>query len=143
MTMNFLWLRLCVAVLASALLTSCESISLASQAPLLGATWTLTELDGRPAGGGQGNRPATLMLDVNSPRASGFAGCNQFGGNYALQPPALQLSSLVSTRMACGGDGDALERRYLAALTSTRTYRLEGKTLQLLNEQRVLARFER
>lgn len=140
---NALWLRLCAAVLMVAGLASCESISLASQAPLLGASWTLIELDNQPAGDGLGNRPATLTLDVNSPRAYGFAGCNQFSGNYAMQPPALQFSNLVNTRMACPGDGDALERRYLAALAATRVYRLEGKVLQLLNEQRVLARFER
>lgn len=135
--------RTCAAAAVLAALAGCQSISLVSQAPLLGVTWTLVELDGRPAGGGQGSRPATLMLDVDTPRANGFAGCNQFSGNYALQPPSLQISSLVSTRMACAGDGDALERRYLAALSAACSYRLEGKVLQLLHEQRVLARFER
>ena len=135
--------RLCTAGLLAGLLASCERIRRVSPAPLLGATGTLVELEGQSAGGGQASRPATLMLDVNTTRASGFAGCNQFGGSYALQPPSLQFSGLVNTRMACPGDGDVLERRYLAALVATRSYRLEGKVLQLLNGQRVLARFER
>lgn len=124
-------------------LASCVSIGLVHQAPLLGAEWTLVALDSQPAGGGQGNRPGTLTLGIDAPRASGFAGCNRFAGNYALQPPALRFTDTVSTRMACA-EGDALERRYLAALAATRHYKLDGKVLELLAEEgRVLARFER
>jgi putative lipoprotein len=130
--------------LAAALATTaaCQSLSLVTEAPLLGVVWTLTELDGQPAGGGEGRQPATLTLEIDTPRASGFAGCNRFTGNYALQPPSLQFSGMASTRMACP-EGEALERRYLAALAATRDYRLEGKVLQLRDEQRVLARFQR
>ncbi len=109
-----------------------------SSASLTGREWRLVELGGRPAGTGAGDRAATLRLEEG--RASGFAGCNGFGGGYDADGSRLTFSTLASTRMACE-QGMQLERDYLAALEATRTFRLTPQGLELLGEGGVLARF--
>ncbi|MGN6317317.1 META domain-containing protein [Trinickia sp.] len=60
----------------------------------------------------------TLTLDTRSGerRASGFAGCNRFGGAYTLTSGKLGFGPLAATRMACGENADRIERVYLDAL---------------------------
>lgn len=110
----------------------------ASSATPAGREWRLVELGGRPAGTGAGDRAATLRLEEG--RASGFAGCNSFGGGYLMAGNNLVMPTLAATRMACA-QGMELERDYLAALEATRTFRLTPQGLELLGESGVLARF--
>lgn len=109
-------------------------------APLAGTEWTLVELGGRAAPAGAGGRSATLTLADG--RASGFAGCNQFGAGFVAADPALTFSAVISTRMACSA-GMELERDYTAALEATRSYRLTSAGLELIGQGGVLARFAR
>lgn len=76
--------------------------------------------DGHPVFDVPANQAAapTLTLDTRSGerRASGFAGCNRFGGAYALTSGKLTFGPLAATRMACGETADRIERTYLDAL---------------------------
>jgi heat shock protein HslJ len=102
-------------------------------------TWSLVELNGRPAGTGAGGQPATLQLAAD--QASGFAGCNRFSSTYTLSGTALRFTGPVSTRMACAA-GMELEQAYLSVITATRAYRVTDSTLELLGDGgTVLARF--
>lgn len=86
-------------------------------------------------------RPATLRFD--SGRASGFAGCNQFGGPYALEgTDVIRLGPLAMTKMACDG-GMELEQRYKRALEAAVRYRIEDGTLVLFDVLGPAARFTR
>lgn len=114
----------------------------ASQPLPTGIEWRLVELDGTPAGLGAGARAATLQLTADDTRATGFAGCNQFGGGYTSAVGDLRFTPLVATRMACDA-GMELEQRYTAALETVRAYRLDSDTLSLLAGERVVARFVR
>ena len=54
----------------------------------------------------------------------------------------LQLVPSGQTLMACIGEGDAQEKAFLDALRATASYRVSGKTLELLDDGgRVVARF--
>jgi heat shock protein HslJ len=102
-------------------------------------TWTLVELNGRPAGMGAGGQPATVQIAAD--RASGFAGCNRFSSTYEMSGATLRFTAPVSTRMACAS-GMELEVAYLNAIAATRSYRVSGGTLELLGDGgAVLARF--
>ncbi len=142
-------MRVTAAVGLSILLTSgtaCRSSEQLADAPLAplptGVEWSLVELEGAAAEQGAGGRAATLMLDAAERRASGFTGCNQFGGGYILEGTEFRFTPLVSTRMACD-PGMELERRYTAALDAVRSYRVDGDTLVLLGGDRELARYVR
>lgn len=86
-------------------------------------SWTLAAwkmADGRErdvAALGLDVRP-TLVLSTASGqrRASGFAGCNRFGGAYTLKDGLLSFGPLIATRMACGSARNSLEAAYLDAL---------------------------
>lgn len=129
-------LRSLLALAAAALVTACampthpDSAAPASD-PFNPATvqllddtsWTLA---GWKTADGRERDIAALGLDVRPTlvfstatgqrRAQGFAGCNRFGGTYALTGGNLSFGPLVATRMACGGTRDELERAYLDAL---------------------------
>jgi heat shock protein HslJ len=63
-------------------------------------------------------------------RVSGFAGCNQYNGTYALVGDALTIGPVVSTKMACT-DGMELESRFLATLPKLTHWQVNDSTLTL------------
>jgi heat shock protein HslJ len=98
-----------------------------------GADWTLTsyvdETSGEPTPVPFEVRP-TLRLEDGV--ASGFGGCNQFSGDYALDGASLTLSDELSVTLAfCEGPGQAVEDAYLAGLGNVDGWSVEGEVLQL------------
>jgi heat shock protein HslJ len=113
-----------------------------TQAPMLvGTTWRLAELGGKPALLGNDGRAATLELTLDGQRVAGFAGCNRMAGSYKLKGDSLTLGPLTLTRMACV-NGMALEQNFVSVLEQTRTYRISSQGLELLNAHGSLARLE-
>ncbi len=114
----------------------------ASQGPILvGTTWRLAEVDGKPMALGQDGKAATMELTIEGKRVSGFAGCNRMSGTYRLQGDSLRFGPLALTRMACKKGMD-IEREFVAALEGTRAYRLSPDGLELLGESGTIARLE-
>lgn len=118
-----------------------DSPSVGPATVLFGTTWRLAELQGKPAPLGQDGKAATLELVTEGKRATGFAGCNRMAGKYELSGDSLRLGPFALTRMACE-KGMELEKAYLAALESTRTYRLSPRGLELVGSTGSLARLE-
>ena len=108
---------------------------------LVGTTWRLTELEGKPAPLGQDGKAATLELAAEGKRATGFAGCNRMTGPYQVTGDSLRLGPFALTRMACMKGMD-LEKQYIDALQQTRAYRQSGEKLDLLGPRGTLARLE-
>ncbi|RKP44938.1 META domain-containing protein [Trinickia fusca] len=69
-----------------------------------------------PAADAQGALTLALSTATGERRASGYAGCNRFGGAYQLKSGKLSMGPLMATRMACTGTRNELERAYLDAL---------------------------
>lgn len=108
---------------------------------LVGTTWRLTELGGKPAPLGQDGKAATLELMADGGRASGFAGCNRMAGTFSLKGDSLRIGPLALTRMACTKGMD-LEQAYTRAVEQTRAYRISDQSLELLGAGGTLARLE-
>lgn len=97
--------------------------------PLHGTAWTLdTLVDGETASSIPQGVRATLKLGEDG-KVSGNAGCNGFGGSFTAKAGKISFSNLGVTRMACGGDKDAVEKAVLAVLDGTVAYQIKGKTL--------------
>ncbi len=80
-------------------------------------TWKLVSLNGNPVIEGTG-----LTIGFEEDRVFGNAGCNSFGGTYELDGSGLKFDALVTTLMACAGEGlMAQESAYLAALSAVET----------------------
>ena len=109
--------------------------------PLANTQWTLVSIGqaGTETPVPQGASP-TIQFD-ESQRASGFSGCNTFGGGYQVQDGRLIFDQLVSTLIACQDQKVMdLEQRYLKAIQSAGEFTLSGDQLviQYDNDQGAL-----
>lgn len=110
--------------------------------PLLGTTWTLTELDGHAPVSTTGNNPAQLVLDGSQNRYSGSSGCNRLTGTIELKGDSLNFGAGASTMMACSEPLMQQERAFTNMLESVTGYRISGKTLELLAGNKAVAKFK-
>ena len=90
--------------------------------------------------------PPRLFLTFTADgRVTGNAGCNQFGGQAAVNGESVRLGPLIATRRACV-DQARMEReqQFMDALERARSWRIEQSHLLLLDEGGVeLLRFGR
>jgi heat shock protein HslJ len=67
-------------------------------------------------------------------KVSGSGGCNLMFGRAKINGPSLTFEPLATTRKACAPAVMDQERKFLAALATTRTYRLDGTLLRFYDE---------
>jgi len=119
------------------------SAPVVSTEPLLNVRWSLTQLGSFELALHKGTREPYLMLASPPGRLEGFSGCNRLFGAFAVEGAKLTFGPGIGmTRMACAGRGAAeLESGFAQALQATARWRIEGGTLELLDETgAVLAR---
>ena len=104
-----------------------------------GREWLLVELEGRADPKGAGGRQVTLRFEEG--RASGFAGCNQYGGSYTVRGDSITFGPAAATRMACS-EGMDVEQAYLSALPRVVRFAVADSTLTLFSSDGTLARFK-
>ena len=110
---------------------------------LSASTWKVAAIGDTAAVAATGSSAAEISFDRLQNRIAGSTGCNRFFGTYdAGEGSALKLSPSGMTLMACSGDTASQETAFLDALRATASYRISGRTLELLDGGgRVLARF--
>jgi heat shock protein HslJ len=104
---------------------------------LLG-TWTLTSYG--PAGSpvpAVEDSGAQLTFNEDGTLA-GNSGCNGFGGDYTVEGKEISFGQIVSTLMACEDNRMQQEEAVHQVLTDTATFEVDGNTLTLTNNDRVL-----
>jgi heat shock protein HslJ len=69
---------------------------------------------------------------------TGNAGCNGLGGSYTVEGDLVTFSEVVSTLMACDDPRMEQEDAVVQALSGTATFKIEGNTLTLTNNDMVL-----
>ncbi|MBX0290215.1 META domain-containing protein [Hymenobacter sp. HSC-4F20] len=112
--------------------TPAASAATTASAALRGTHWVLRRLDGQSVTPTSGNE-VYLQLSATEQQAEGQAGCNRFRGGFTLPAESqLQFGPLLSTKMAC--PDLATETAFLAALRTTRSYRISADTLYLHGE---------
>jgi heat shock protein HslJ len=123
-------------------LLACAPASTPVEPEFLDVEWVVMEVDGVPVEA-DSTRPApTLLVSRTDQRASGHAGCNQFGGSWQGSGESLSFGPLVMTRMFCEGRMD-LETRYGAVLGVVTGVRVVDGLLELLAGDRVVVRARR
>ncbi len=111
----------------------------ASGTRLRDTMWVLAEVNGTPASPGEG-QSAHLELHKKG-KLTGSTGCNNLLGNYIASEGALQFTPAATTRKMCTAPVMQQEQAVLAALKATTAYKVDGKTLELLNGSQSLAKF--
>lgn len=90
----------------------------------------------------QDRKPVSLVFKDAS-TVSGHAGCNSYFGSVSLQPESLTFSKMGLTRMLCEPESMDTESRYMKALDSTRSARIDKGVLELIDGKgKVLWRFK-
>ena len=128
----FYWLVLTLMVLISACASQpVETQSAPENPPALENTnWQLVSFDTpdseTPVASGS---QISLRFDENG-QAGGSAGCNSYGGEYAVEQGQLSFSELKNTVMACVDSTVMVqEAEYLQALQSTGAFELTADRL--------------
>jgi len=114
------------------LLTACAGSS-GPPAALTGTVWNVKEAGGLVFKPLKGGRDAHLRLDAQKKRATGYSGVNSFAGAYESAGAALKFGPIASTRRAGPPAAMAFESAYFKALGATRSYRIAGDQLELLD----------
>ncbi|MBO0613144.1 META domain-containing protein [Thiothrix fructosivorans] len=99
---------------------------------LSGTQWDLKTLSGQTV---KTDKLPTIQFDTS--RMNGYAGCNQFFGNYTGSSDGVFSSSGIgATKMACMGDKSQLEQQFFAQLAKTSQYAIVLDQLHLLDNDR-------
>lgn len=109
---------------------------------LRGTDWRLAELNGQPPATPMDKNVAHLILDGTESRYSGSAGCNQMTGAFELDGDSLRFKPGAMTMMACSEPLMTQEQAFTKALQSVTTYRISGKTLELMSGDKAVAKFK-
>jgi len=102
--------------------------------------WALIALGEESDPTGLDAKPVTLHLDSATSRASGFAGCNHYGGSYELGSRKLSFGPTMSTKMFCESS-QKIEGAYLDALGRVSSWELADGFLTLRGDGGVRLRF--
>jgi len=112
-----------------------------TQAGLANTRWRAIRIGSQTVTVTGQQREPWIVLDPRSMRVTGSGGCNRISGSYAAGRDTLRFGRIISTMMAC--PGVPYESAFLRALGDTRRYRVQGRTLDLLDGRgRMLARLE-
>ncbi|OQX16266.1 MAG: hypothetical protein BWK73_04425 [Thiothrix lacustris] len=99
---------------------------------LANTSWIVKTLDGKPI---TTDKPPTIQFDDT--RMNGYAGCNQFFGNFTSSGDGIFTTSAVgATKMACLGDNNTLEQQFFTQLEKANQYAITLEQLHLLDDKR-------
>lgn len=109
------------------------------RAALEAGSWRPVQIGGRNVHA-SGQEP-WIGFDPRSSHIDGSGGCNRITGGYEVTGTSLRIHTLASTMMSCPSMDT--ERAFLRALDRTRTYRVQGRELELYDDTgSLLARLE-
>ncbi|MBL7859129.1 MAG: META domain-containing protein [Cyclobacteriaceae bacterium] len=142
--MHYLSLSLFLLIAAAScqsIKTTSTAISEATPQDVLNDIWVLEMVDGKPVNTADYMRELPrLEFRKADGKVIGTTGCNSIGGSYTAKNGKLSFSPLVSTRMACPGDG---EHHFLSALNSVDSYKIKDLTLFLMQGTEVKLQFKK
>lgn len=126
-------------VTAALLVSGCAAGSMAGSRQIQGVQWAAVDVNGVPV---TGSAP-TLQLD--SGRASGSGGCNQWSADYDLRSrDGIRFGPIVATEMACAPEVMEQERRFLTVIEYAQGYSVYGDgSLSLIAGDGRAVRFRR
>lgn len=118
-------------------ISACTARNERSAAGLIGS-WKLTSYgpaaSPNPAVDGAG---AELTFNKDG-TVTGTSGCNGLGGNYKVEGDQITFDQIASTLMACDDPHMAQEGAVHQVITNTASFKIEGSTLTLTNNENVL-----
>jgi heat shock protein HslJ len=109
---------------------ACLVTPVAAQGAALTGKWRIVAVSGA-----EGLDVARAQAEfAGNGRFASTIGCNRIAGTPRVSGEKLAFGPMLTTRMACPPPLDGVERRYLAALETVRSYRLDGARLVFLDD---------
>lgn len=99
----------------------CGGEKLTPTLALAGTRWMIAAVDGRPV-----RTARTTDIRFTDTRIAGNAGCNSFGAGYTQEGGSLITQRMVSTKMACVGEGMSTENAFFRVLGQPTTIARDG-----------------
>lgn len=106
-----------------------DSAPVGESPALPGTGWVLTEL----AAGGADYSDSTLSFEPDG-RVSGSGGCNRYNGGVEIAAQTIRFGAIAATRRMCDVAIMEQEQKFFEALENSRSWRLAGEKLTLLDE---------
>jgi heat shock protein HslJ len=113
-------------------LSSCNTlkntVDASSDLSKLGGKWELNYISGPKIAfnGLYPGRKPELQIDLANKRLGGNSGCNSFSGELVADDTSINFNKpMVSTKMACPGEGEAI---FFEALKKVNKYTITGDT---------------
>lgn len=94
---------------------------------LPGTSWRLVSLGGEAVL----EKPEATLEFPEAGKVSGRASCNRFFGTVEVSGESIRFGPLAATKMSCGSEADAQERKYLDALQSAERFDFDGTALRI------------
>ena len=112
-------------------LSSCSSVGNLNPLSLLtGNNWVLNSMLGKALDPAKFAGGLPFLNFQEGGKLAGFAGCNNFNGNFNLEGTSLKLDPGAMTRKACPGDG---EKDFTSALSQVANYKVNKNKINLLD----------
>jgi heat shock protein HslJ len=117
-----------LAIIVSLALSACSQVKQTTN-PLTGTSWLLVDLNG------QSILPDTMItLNFGAEKISGTDGCNNFSTSYKVNGEKINIGKdVTSTMMACPDPVMQQASTYIAALTQSSSYEINGEQLTLVD----------
>jgi heat shock protein HslJ len=110
---------------------STNPVASTDQSIQLNDIWALEEINGEAVTQGDfGREIPVLEFHKADGKVMGNSGCNRLSGSYKIEGNKITFGPMISTKMACPGNG---EQRFMTALNAVNTFRIENLKLYLLN----------
>lgn len=111
-----------------------------------GTMWRAVQIGGRPV-----LESVEATAAFSDGEVSGSSSCNSYTGEYDAEPPfpdgsgnpGISITNVGGTEMACEEPVMDQEARFVEALLSATTYRIDVDRLELYEEETLVAAFER
>ena len=112
-----------------------------NQATALNDIWALEEIEGVAVTAKDfGREIPVLEFHMVDGKMMGNSGCNRISGTYRVDGNTISFGPMISTKMACPGDG---EQRFLTALDKAKTFKIEKLKLYLLEGDTEVLQFKK
>lgn len=104
----------------------------ASLTDLAGTSWQATGVNNQSGGVESSALTPSVTAEFGEDgRLTGFSGCRDYSAQYEASDGTIAVSDITFEGAECSGDEAALEQNVEAALTASRTYTIEGTSLNL------------
>lgn len=119
--------------------SSCSSISNLNPLSLLtGNNWVLSSILGGGLDASKFTSGLPFLNFMDGGKLAGFAGCNNFSGNFQIDGTSLNLDPGAMTKKACEGGG---EDQFISLLSQAKNFKVAKDKLTLLDGAKELMSF--